>query len=982
MESLSSPARARASGRASGFPLSGEDGREERQSANPAGSFAPFASLGQTQRGASLGEGETGVGATSLENGDGRDPARMQDENFANIFVHFLQTFKHEDEDEDADEENAPSAIADLPAEIAEAYYMRAMARLIRESQGNRTLIVRLEHVESWQPQGAPVQDAGMRLAEHIRRNYIRIRGRLQESFQLLMEKLAAQMNAPQFSYVLQVVGSQKYVYEIGSIRCNMLGSLLSIRGQVTRTTDVRPELLRAAFKCLECGSIEPDVEQQFKYTQPRQCHGVNCNNTTNWELLFERCRYGDWQKIRLQEPSNSSSTSSAVPRSLDIIARHDLVDSVYAGDVIVVSGALVALPDLAPLMKPAQLGRSDRPRRNEAGLGVVPLTGLKGLGVREMNFRISLLAVDVQAESETRKDSSGAQENREFFQASDFLNTGAFEWLREIAEDPHTLDRLAKSVAPRVWGNDDIKKGILLLMTGGVQKSTSNARLRGDINMCIVGDPSTSKSQLLTWVESFSPRAVFASGKGSTAAGLTAAVVRDTDQGDFVLEAGALMYADQGICCIDEFDKMDEKDRVAIHEAMEQQTISISKAGIQATLNARASVLAACNPRFGRYDKSKSFAANVNLPPPLLSRFDLFFTLIDEADEERDRAIFEHVASYHLTDEAREEALARQRAERAAEMENALTADELRVYIQCAQKLKPLMTDEAKARLAETYVSLRLMDGQPGLQQNMRMTVRQLESLVRLSEAVARLKFSDFVEIEHVQEAVQIFRASLQRIVYTRDVVLLDESMESEKKDEEARKRQDGDEGAETDATMPATGDADADAQPKQIRISQQDYRRISSQIVDYVMQLEREKEDQGDAFTGVNSSAVIEWWLDEILKCDDVNELEGWARKLQLIIRRLIEHEGYLVGEAVPEGGADELLLRAHPNVPDDQLSLLASGTTGRGRENLPPGTFASSFGYRSFGDPEHEEAADGNAGEEGDGDLPSEEFDKLEP
>nr|PIL96805.1 putative replication licensing factor [Toxoplasma gondii COUG] len=971
MDSLASPSRpaSRVSGRVSGVNAPGNE--ERRESGRT--SFFPSASLGQTQ-GASLAEGEHAVGS-SLEQGDGRDPARMQDENFANIFVHFLQTFQHEEEEEDEADGGrlAPSAIADLPEEIAEAYYMRAMARLIRESHGNRTLVVRLEHVESWQPQGAPVQDAGMRLAEHIRRNYIRIRSRLQESFQLLMEKLAAQMNAPQFSYFLQVVGAQKYVHEIGNIRCNMLGSLLSIRGQVTRTTDVRPELLKAAFKCLECGTIEPDVEQQFKYTQPRQCRGVNCNNTTNWELLFERCRYGDWQKIRLQEPSNASASSSAVPRSLDIIARHDLVDSVYAGDVVVVSGALVALPDLAPLMRPGQLGRRDRPRRNEASLGVTPLTGLKGLGVREMNFRISLLAVDVQTEGETRKDYMESQENREFFQASDFLNTGAFEWLREVAEDPQTLDRLAKSVAPRVWGNEDIKKGILLLMTGGVPKSTANARLRGDINMCIVGDPSTSKSQLLTWVERFSPRAVFASGKGSTAAGLTAAVVRDADQGDFVLEAGALMYADQGICCIDEFDKMDEKDRVAIHEAMEQQTISISKAGIQATLNARASVLAACNPRFGRYDKSKSFAANVNLPPPLLSRFDLFFTLIDEADEERDRAVFDHVASYHLTDDAREEVLQRQReAEKAAGRDSVLTADELRVYIQCAQKLKPLMTDEAKAKLAETYVSLRLMDGQPGLQQNMRMTVRQLESLIRLSEAVARLKFSDFVEVEHVQEAVQIFRASLQRIVYTREVVLLDESEEEAK---EGDKRPDEGESS-------AAPGAEADAEkPKQIRISQQEYRRISSQIVDCVMQLGREKEASGEVFTGVTNSAVIEWWLDEILKCDDVNELEGWARKLQLIIRRLIEHEGYLVGEPVPDGPAGELLLRVHPNVPDDQLSLLSSGANERGSGSLPPGTIASSFGYRSFDAEETRGQREEEIDQEADADLPSVDFERLE-
>lgn len=837
------------------------------------------------------------------EEEDDEEPSHIQDENMAKVFEKFLKTFKEpkEDDEEDDDDESVwkDNLNYDFPSNLEitkDAHYIIKLVTLLQNSYSrSKVLVVDMKHLLMWSPTGNKNFYIGNQLYMYIKSHFLRIMETFEHKVQLLAESINPIKSKEVGKLTLRFYNKKIPIHSLRSLRCEMLGEMISIRGQVTRTSDVRPELTLASFKCNECGNIINGVKQQFRYTQPNKCPSASCGNMFDWQLVLEQSYFVDWQKIRLQEIAQESPPGS-MPRNMDVILRNDLVDSVHAGDRIIVTGCLIVVPDIPTLMKPGDVPRSvarQMLRKNESSLVSQGLTGIKGVGVQDLNHKLCIYGCQIEKLNTSKKDTSLDEENEVEINCEELLNCDDLKWLREIALHPNTIDILAECIAPKIWGNIEIKKGALLMMTGGVQKITTNCKLRGDINMCIVGDPGTAKSEILKYVESFAPRAIFTSGKGSSAAGLTAAVHRDPDQGDTVLEAGALMYADQGICCIDEFDKMDEKDRVAIHEAMEQQTISITKAGIQATLNARASVLAACNPKYGRYDTLKTFAQNVNIPSPLLSRFDLFYTMLDTVDIDKDTNIANHLVSMHCGPEEREKHLSSQSAK--------LDTLKLEIYLELSKRVKPLLTDEAKYKLVHYYVSFRNIEYSPGAQRSMRMTVRQLESLVRLSEAVAKLKFSHYVEVKHVEIACAIFKASMKKISNEKEINL-DEGIQMHATDMGSVNA------AGADAEIGETGD---DANKRKVTtIKASEYQCISAIIIEIIKEYEFNNNNES-----IRTNTLIESYLHSYAKAESNEEVDEWVEKLRKIIYRLVHQDMKLLSEH-NDLEPDNPILRIHPN------------------------------------------------------------------
>lgn len=500
----------------------------------------------------------------------------------------------------------------------------------------------------------------------------------------------------------------------VRQVRGDHLGHLITVRAIATRVSDVKPLVQVSAFTCDRCGCEIFQTVTDKQFSPLTVCPSADCKaNQTKGQLQpsSRASKFLPFQEIKVQELPEQVPIGQ-IPRSLTVSAYGSAVRKINPGDIVDISG--IFLP--------------------------TPYTGFKAM-------RAGLLT-DTYLEANFIRQHKKAYEDMK-------LDRGMARKIDMYRQSGHVYEYLAKSIAPEIFGHLDVKKALLLLLVGGVSKEMGDGmKIRGDINICLMGDPGVAKSQLLKYISKVAPRGVYTSGRGSSGVGLTAAVMRDPVTDEMVLEGGALVLADNGICAIDEFDKMDDNDRTAIHEVMEQQTISISKAGISTTLNARTSILAAANPLYGRYNPKLSPVENINLPAALLSRFDILFLLLDTANRDKDAQLAKHVAYVHMHNKHPDIGTAD---------EVVFPPDEVRAYIARARTFRPTVPQKVSEYLVKTYVKLR--DDQKKAEKRGKQfahtTPRTLLGVVRLAQALARLRFAEQVVQEDVDEALRLVEAS-----------------------------------------------------------------------------------------------------------------------------------------------------------------------------------------------------------------------------
>jgi replicative DNA helicase Mcm len=500
-------------------------------------------------------------------------------------------------------------------------------------------------------------------------------------------------------------IGNYTVQKGLRDINAEVIDKLIGVSGMVVRSSEVKPLARKIGYRCSSCNAINEAALKGLLLKKPVKCS--NCDER-DLEMDPENSIFTDFQLVRLQELPEDLPAGQ-LPHYIEVTVMGDLVDQCRPGDRIMLTGIVrIEQEQVSPLLK------TNLFRLRMEGNNIEYLGGRAG---KKETRTIERIAISSEDEKQ----------------------------ILSIATKPDAYDKLIASFAPHVYGHEVIKEAILLLIVGSVTKKLADgSSRRGDINVFLVGDPGTAKSEMLKFAAKIGPRGLYTSGRGSTAAGLTAAVIRDKS-GIMMLEAGAVVLADQGLVCIDEFDKIRPEDRSALHEVMEQQTCSVAKGGIVATLNARTSILSAANPMYGKYDPFKNITENVNLPIPLLTRFDLIFVVRDNPEQEKDSRIASHILEIHRD------------SERA--VHSAIEIDLFSKYLSFAKQIEPSLTTEAIDIIRNYYMKMRNAESEGMIT----VTPRQLEGLVRLSTARARLLLKNRVEAEDAERAIYLVQRMLE---------------------------------------------------------------------------------------------------------------------------------------------------------------------------------------------------------------------------
>ncbi|NIM46305.1 MAG: AAA domain-containing protein [Nitrososphaeria archaeon] len=499
----------------------------------------------------------------------------------------------------------------------------------------------------------------------------------------------------------IQFTGRAGHQLKLREIESAYLNKLINVQGLLIRISQIRPLVTKAAFQCNTCKTTQMIPQRGLKMNNPTRCNNPECKaKRTRFTFLPKQSEFTDIQFSRLQE-SPEELPPGQIPRFIDIRLMGPLVEIARPGDPVLVNGIVLL-----------------REERSS------PTSSLFDM-VLEVNY-IEPLTKEPSAITITE------EEEKSF---------------KELAAQGDAFNQIVDSFAPSLHGLKDVKESLLLSLFGGQERVLPDGvKVRGDIHVFLVGDPGTGKSELLKYIAQVAPKGIYTTGRGTTAAGLTAAVVKESG-GGLVLEAGAVVLSDRGVCGIDEIDKMRPEDRVSLHEAMEQQTVSIAKGGIIATLNARATILAAANPAEGRYNPNRLIKDNIRLPVTLLSRFDLIHLIRDEPERDLDEALVDHVLDLRVSEEA---------------LKESLTPEFMKKYIAYAKRINPRLTEEAKEKIREFYLKMRETST---LESPISISPRQLDSLMRLSEARARADLIEEVSVGHVEDATRLVFKFLRQV-------------------------------------------------------------------------------------------------------------------------------------------------------------------------------------------------------------------------